>query len=279
MKEYENENVNVNMNKRTFFSSMKRLSVFLMVLTLVFTVSCSKCSKKEQETAGQAGVGGETSLIPVIAEVKMAPAEPASVHNLRAVTVLKDLNTRGLKYTYRWFVNGDEVSNHNSGVLETENYKKGDRVYFEVTVMRGRYQSDPEKSEAVTIGNARPVVRLNPVRPFSVPGRFVYRINATDPDGDALTYHLVSPLDRGIDLDPETGEITWDIEALPAEEEEGVGRPEDESAGQTAQTRQKSPAKSFSPIVNIKFEVRDADGAVVVSSVVINLAEGGEVSE
>lgn len=259
------------------------LGLCIITLILVSGAACSRCSSKKAQD-GQTLTKKQPAemLIPVITGVKLDPAEPVSTHNLRAVVTLQDRNLRGLKYSYRWFVNGDEVSNNSRALLENRFYKKGDRVYCEVTVLRGRYQSDPGQSDKVTIGNSRPIINLTPVQPFSVPGRFIYQINATDPDGDELSYHLVSPTHLGIHIQPETGEITWDIPELPRlDESVKNSRPEDEHAPPVNPIRKEAEQKEpeMGKEVKIIFEVRDNDGAVVASKIVLNLEQGGEVPQ
>lgn len=259
------------------------LGIFIITAILMSSAACSKCSsKKEQQEHRKGMIQSEEMLIPQITEIKLDPPEPVSTHNLRARVLLKDTNPRGLKYSYRWFIDGDEVSNNDRSLLENRLFKKGDKVYCEAVVLRGRHQSDPARSEKITIGNARPVVILTPVQPFSVPGRFSYQIRATDPDGDELSYHLVSPSHLGIDIHPETGVISWDIPELPKEDENvASARPEDESAP-PANTRRGEPGQKEQEMgkeVKIVFEVRDNDGAVVKSEIVLNLEQGGEVPQ
>jgi hypothetical protein len=100
-----------------------------------------------------------------------------------------------------------------------------------------------------------------------------------------LTYRLVSPLDLGIQLNPETGEIVWDIPDIPKPKPEpiditsawkGEGEGEILNQEKTAprDNREAGKHKQLPPFVKIVFEVRDSDGAAVVSSIKLDLSPG-----
>ncbi len=259
------------------------LSIFMVLTLLVFSLQCSK--KKDKDKAREnAQQKRKFSTIPVITKATIDPAEPAASHLIRVIPVLENAKMRNVTYTCKWFVEGDEIPGQDGKLLDKQYYEKGDRIYCEVTAIRGEHTSEPVESNNVTVSNSKPVINLNPVNPFAVPGRFIYTINASDPDGDRLTYRLLEPQGRGIQIDAETGEITWDIPALPKKENNTqMPRSEDEnpdSAGSPGKTEKNdAPKEQFNPSVTIVFEVRDTDDAVVTASITLNLNEGGEMPQ
>ncbi|NIM14624.1 MAG: hypothetical protein GTO45_21625, partial [Candidatus Aminicenantes bacterium] len=177
---------------------------------------------------------------------------------------------------------------NNNRLLARQSYKKGDKVYCRVMASRGIHEAKPINSKRVTIQNAKPVLKLSPVAPFKIPGRFHYTINAADPDGDPLTYQLVAPLGLGITIDPETGEMTWDIYEIPKDEptasdtQTGGREDEETSDRESVKRKPKQPDTAgprLSPIVRIIFEVKDSDGAAVQGYIDLNLSKEGKGKE
>ena len=265
------------------------LGIIIVVLLALIFFWLKKGDEKEKIT--REVQAKEHARIPAITEVKIKPAEPKSIDSLEAMITLVDPKMKRVKYRYQWFVNGEAVPEVNKKRLLQKFYKKGDKVYCKVRALRGnRYASKEIKSNKVEIGNSPPKVNLSIIGNFEVPGRFQYAINASDPDDDPLTYHLVSPLDRGIDINPESGEIEWyiDEQQVPTERsgykggEDIVVGGENEAErneNQERKIRPESKKRKFSPIVKIVFEVRDSDGGVALSFISLNLLEGGEDHE
>ena len=56
--------------------------------------------------------------------------------------------------------------------------------------------------------NRAPVVDTVPALTATVDAAYLYQVNATDPDGDVVTYLLINP-EPGMTIDPATGRIDW----------------------------------------------------------------------
>ena len=253
----------------------------IMALLIAVTFFCSK--KKEKTGQYQVKPRKTKTLEPVITKVEFDPAEPTSSDHIKAAAALKDPRMKHTKFQYQWFVNGEKIPGKEDQRLEKQHYKKGDIVYCRVKATRGIYESKIVKSKEVKIKNSMPLITLVPWDNVQLGERFHYTIKARDPDNDPLTYRLVSPLDLGIKLDPGTGDIRWDTRDIPQPEpidinrglernESKTGEGYDESAISKAPPRVKKQ-KQFSPLVKIVFEVRDPDGAAVVSSIRLNLTQ------
>jgi hypothetical protein len=254
----------------------------LMVLVGV-TFFCSK--KKEKTDQYQVKPRKPPALEPVIAKVEFEPPEPTSSDDIRANTLLKDPRMKYVKFQYQWFVNGEIVTGKEDPFLEKQHYKKGDIVYCRAKATRDIYESKIVKSKEVRIKNSMPLITQVPWDNVKLGDRFHYTINARDPDGDPLTYRLVSPLDLGIKLDPNTGDIRWDTRDIPKPEPIEIKSGSEMRVSKTGEgydesAISKSPPgvkkqKQLPTIVKIVFEVRDPDGAAAVSSIQLNFTEVG----
>ncbi len=236
----------------------------------------------EGEGTGDAGKDPKAGIIPVITEIKIEPPEPISTDFIRAVPVLANPKMRFVKFQYQWVVNSEEVPEGTGRLLDKQYYTKGDTLYCVIKGTLGKYDSGEVESDDVTVGNAPPEFKYSSVAPFQVPGEFRHQVRASDPDGDDITFTLLEPTDRGIDLDPETGMLTWYMEKIPDDlletAEAPVPEPEDESAAPTSEGA-KSEQEKISPYVKIVYEVRDSDGAVALEAIQLDLLKGTEIAE
>ena len=260
---------------------LKVIAVFFVLTSLLFINACSK--KSDKELKEQQRIEKERSMIPEIKTIALEPSKPIITDVLRALPQLENPRMRGVKFTCTWFVNGDDVSGEESTILPSKYLKKGDDVYCKMIAVSGRYQSKEFKSKKIQIQNAPPVINHPPIPHFQIPGQFQYNIDAEDPDGDTLSYKLLLPLDKGIELDSKSGMITWDIREIPRDPEAPVNEydsPQDEKKSDSSQSkpRKESTEKDFlTSTVTITFEVSDSDGAKSIDAITINLDRGAEI--
>ena len=59
--------------------------------------------------------------------------------------------------------------------------------------------------------NRPPEIKSVPVETATAGVEYVYDVNATDPDGDTLTYSLISVEPPGMEINPDNGKITWTL--------------------------------------------------------------------
>jgi len=261
-----------------------KLNRLICIGVIALLLGIPGCSGKKDKSAGELRKEElRKSMFPEIKTVSIEPANPDSGSILRAQCELLQPEVNGVQYTYRWYVNKEEVDKETKKLLTPSYFKRGDQVYCDVVARQGKYPSKKVTSQKVTIANAPPKVNYVHVPPFQVPGQFKYTIDAQDPDEDLLSYKLLQPLDQDIDLDPETGVISWYIRELPRHPEattEQVVSPEDESPSMASNSQPKEEAqkeKGLTPTVTISFEVSDSNGGTVVGSVTINLMKGREI--
>jgi hypothetical protein len=265
--------------------SIKNNHIFkvIMIGTLMVLLGITfSCSKEKKETEQPRVKPRKTqSMEPVIAKVEFEPPEPTSSDDIKANTTLEDPRMKPVKFQYQWFVNGEILSGIEGPHLEKQHYKKNDKVYCRVQAKRGIYESKVMKSKEIKIKNSIPRITLAPWDDVQLGDRFHYTIQARDPDNDPLTYRLVSPLDLGIKLDPNTGEIRWNTRDIPQPEPAEINRDSERGKGRSGEGLDESEIskapirtkkrKQPPSIVKIVFEVSDPDGGKAVSSIRLNL--------
>ena len=118
----------------------------------------------------------------------------------------------GIAFEYRWYVNNQEVADATAATLKSGNFRKHQWIICEARALALDKASGWVQSNWVRAADSPPQLEPVAVGNFSVPGRFMYQLKASDADNDELIYELLSPLDRGIELDKKTGLLTWSLD-------------------------------------------------------------------
>lgn len=233
---------------------MKRKILLMLLLVLL---SFSFCSEKKEEPAANSQskiktpartrtVGAAKKIIS-IKTVNFIPAVPTVLNNIIAIPELEDPVLASVNYIFKWFVNNKEVPAATFATLEKANFKKGKLLYCQVKALAAAGESAWFKSEIIRVQNALPVLNLAPVPAFSLTGVFRYKINASDPDNDELTFMVTAPENEGISLEVESGLLTWKIN--------------------------RDTVKRLGEAIVIQFDVIDVDGGKTSGSITLNLAK------
>lgn len=270
--------------KRNIIIAVSAVIVVMLILAAIFFWPTDR--DKVIKIAGEEVVVKEKPPLPTkpeITGVQLTPGAPTSQDVIHAQPFLKHSDMKFVKYSYRWYVNGEFVPDAKGNILVNKYFKKGDNIYCRIKAVRGNIASEPVDSDEIRIGNSPPFLNLMPVPPFDIPGEFRYTINAEDPDGDALTYRLLEPRDRDVIIDGKTGMIKLFIDAAAADaQDEPAPQPEDEDASASGERRPEPETESTLPAapnaIRIAFEVSDSDGASVTGSIELILS-GGKGSE
>ncbi len=183
-------------------------------------------------------------------------------NDLTAIPVLSDKEAEE-EFNFRWFVNDNEIEGENDSSLSSEYFNEDDWVYCRVRIIGEGEEFSEYSSRIVKIMGPLPIVNLDTIENFTPPGIFRYKINAHMPEtaglepeyGDedeidpekSIKFELISPLDKDIELNTLTGEITWNITSELIEE---LGKE-----------------------IIIKFSVISPSGRKVNSSITISLKE------
>lgn len=116
--------------------------------------------------------------------------------------------TSTIDFRYEWKVNGKTVSGVTGDTLTwREGFKKGDTVTVTVTPF-GEYGEGLWVAEGdFSIPNSPPEITSQPETSFNN-GNFTYTVEASDPDGDEISYTLKNA-PKGMTIEPATGFISW----------------------------------------------------------------------
>ena len=155
-----------------------------------------------------AGVVVGNSL-PQITAVSLAPQTARAGDRLEAQVQASDPDYDRVDLTYKWYRNGTLIKEGEDPFLDTVGFSAPDQVAVEVTASDPTGSASSLKSESLALGNSGPMIVSTPPTK-AVQERFDYSVQALDPDGDPLTYHLeMAP--PGMTISSDTGHIGWQI--------------------------------------------------------------------
>ncbi len=143
--------------------------------------------------------------------VLSVPFSPENIHAGVDITVKPvgyDPDGDDVGFHYKWSVNGNEAAD-DSPILTGDHFKRGDKVALTVIPYDSDGTGAPFASQNIVIPNGAPRILSSP--PHAITGdTYTYHVVADDPDGDPITFSLVSAPD-GMTIDSRTGEIKWPI--------------------------------------------------------------------
>jgi len=145
---------------------------------------------------------------PVVTSVKFEPQVIYRGVDITAIPSAVDYDGDTVRFTYKWSINGEELA-ENAATLSGDKLKRGDRISLAVVPYDGNGEGKPFITKSITVPNAPP--RFISTPPIEFSGEmYSYQAQAEDPDGDPLSYTLVSGL-PGMNIDPKTGLVTLHI--------------------------------------------------------------------
>lgn len=149
------------------------------------------------------------NALPIITDVTVTPEYIYSGTDIHVEVKVEDPDYDETNLTYKWFVNDEDVSYETGSVLKSDLFERGDNVSFQVIPSDGKDDGDVYNSSLMTIPNGVPLFLSSPPSTFKS-RTYNYKVRAEDPDGDHLKFRLSEAPD-GMVIDPETGEIKWNI--------------------------------------------------------------------
>ena len=169
----------------------------------------------QRSRAGNASVRVGNSP-PVIHGLVIEPLqEVTGGTDVTAIPKASDPDGDELSFDYRWDVNGSTVRNEGP-TLPGSAFSRGDTIVVQVVANDGTADSDPLRSEPIPVVNAPPRITSAPGS-FDDQGRFVYRVEAEDPDGDGSFRYRLLEAPPGMSLDIVDGTVSW----TPREDQAG----------------------------------------------------------
>jgi len=149
------------------------------------------------------------NLPPVVSSISLKPIDPPVGAVLTATPMGTDPDGDDIAYTYQWGVNERNLSGQNADTFNTAGLKKRDMVYVVATPSDGTETGKALMSDVIVLANSTPGITSLPQYELAN-NVYQYQVTATDPDGDALSYSLLtSP--AGMTIDRATGVIRWEV--------------------------------------------------------------------
>jgi hypothetical protein len=146
---------------------------------------------------------------PVIHEVWIEPKVAYTTDRLKANVKGSDPDGDAIDYTYQWKKNGEVLNEGSNEYIERGRFKKGDSITVIITPDDRENLGKPKESEPIRILNSPPIILSSP--PTSTEGRrYLYRVQANDPDHDLLAFNLKSG-PKGMEIDKHTGLTRWEV--------------------------------------------------------------------
>jgi len=146
---------------------------------------------------------------PMILSVSLEPKEPKAGDIIKAELEGSDVDGDSIQYTFTWRHNEQVVSTGEQKMLDSAGFSRGDTVSVAVTPRDQGGIGKETHSQSVTMSNRSPKFSsFEP--PVVAEGRLEYKVSASDPENDPLTYSLESA-PPGMTINDKTGQLQWSI--------------------------------------------------------------------
>lgn len=157
---------------------------------------------------------------PVMTAAALRPVPAFVGDTITAAPEATDRDGDAVQYQYLWMVNNSSVPGGENGSFPTAGLKKKDAIAAVVTPFDGEDKGQPMTTAFVVLSNRTPDITSVPSSGLQN-GVYVYQVGAVDPDGDALSYSLVSG-PSGMTIDRSSGLIRWQPEPVTGKQEMSV---------------------------------------------------------
>ena len=157
---------------------------------------------------------------PVMTAAALRPAPAFVGDTITAAPEATDRDGDAVQYQYQWMVNNSSVPGGATGSFPTTGLKKKDAIAAVVTPFDGEDKGQPMTSGFLVLSNRTPDITSAPPSGLQS-GVYVYQVRAVDPDGDQLSYALVSG-PQGMTIDRSSGLLQWQPPAVTGRQEMSV---------------------------------------------------------
>jgi hypothetical protein len=148
---------------------------------------------------------------PQVLAVRVVPEKATGADVLMVEARAIDRDDDPYELQYRWYINGQRVSDATGASLEPGRARRGDSIEAEVSASDAAGEGAWVRSPAVDIRNSPPVITSRPSEGTVGEGRYSYQLRAEDPDGDRpLRYALVEG-PTGLKVDLVSGVVSWQV--------------------------------------------------------------------
>jgi len=159
---------------------------------LAVFIGCSR-----DKTARMEGESGRNNP-PVINDVTVSPS-PVTVHSPITLSVrARDPDGDPVNFKYRWFVNGEEVSETGNSLSQNE-FKKGDKITAIVVPSDGKVDGEEYRVDIEVTNLAPKVERIEITPDVPVAGESIrVKAVAVDPEGDPVELKFAWSVDGNL---------------------------------------------------------------------------------
>lgn len=155
------------------------------------------------------GGSGLTERPPKVKQIKVEAVSANLKDGFVAVVTTHDEENEDVNFIYQWKHNGTDIIGATEQKLEwNEGFSKGDVITLEIIPYDNLTEGIWKSEGSFKIPNSPPVIESTPSANISGT-TFNYTVDASDLDGDILTYTL-SNAPEGMTINPETGEVNWE---------------------------------------------------------------------
>jgi len=150
---------------------------------------------------------------PVIKNAKIVPVPADTNTNLSVEVEAYDFDDDSITYKYQWLKNGVEIPDATFETLDCTYFSKDDIISVKITPEDEENEGKAFTTKGVIISNSPPIIDSTPPT-FTVKGEsmvYTYQVKAHDPDNDPITFLLGKGMPPGMEIDPDTGLLTWEI--------------------------------------------------------------------
>jgi len=200
---------------KTFLLVAAIMAVFIIIIIAgyVFFKGPSDLTM-DSPRKGEEPFNADGQVVPVPdrgfqAAVEKAKLQLESVDNKDIMKVIVEkttgANNKEIMYTYEWSINGQPTGNGSDSI---SGFKRGDKVSVKITPFDEEKRGQP-RTLVLDVQNTTP--KVTPAKEPKYDGKvFTAQINASDPDGDTLSYELLSG-PEGMVIDKKSGMIHWTV--------------------------------------------------------------------
>ena len=166
-------------------------------------------NSEEYDYESSSGNSDLSERPPKIKQVKVEAVSNNLEDGFIAVVTIHDEENEDVNFIYQWKHNGIDIIGATEQKLAwNEEFRKGDLITLEIIPYDDMTEGIWKMDGNFTIPNSPPAIDTTP--PGTITGNnFSYKVEATDLDGDILSYTIQDAPD-GMIINPETGEINWE---------------------------------------------------------------------
>jgi hypothetical protein len=147
---------------------------------------------------------------PIVSQAAFNPTNPQVGEDLTAVVQGEDPDGDGVTFRYQWLRNGQPIPEAKGATLAGNLLKRGDAIEARIVPWDGSEAGSERALGPVKVTGRPPVITSEPPAEGFAGGVFSYRVTASEPDGERVTFGLTQG-PSGMTINPGDGLIRWTL--------------------------------------------------------------------